>query len=84
VKLRLRVERGNLAGAEGRCRANMAHTRQSRPDSGFGFQDKVLKLFSGVPPWLGSGTTLARLSNRPGMKPDWVKQLFLEWRDGHN
>ena len=27
-----------------RCRANMAHTRHSMPDSGLGFQAKVLKL----------------------------------------
>jgi hypothetical protein len=32
-----------------RSRANMAHIRQSRPDSGLGFQVKVLKLFKGVP-----------------------------------
>ena len=28
-----------------RCRANMAHVRQSRPDSGLGFQEKVLEPF---------------------------------------
>ena len=28
-----------------RCRANMAHIRQSRPDCGLGFQVKVLKFF---------------------------------------
>jgi len=31
------------------CRANMAHTRQSRPDSGHCFQVKVLKTFQAVP-----------------------------------
>jgi len=38
-----------------RCRANMAHVRQSRPDSGLGFQVKVLKPFKVVPFSLGSG-----------------------------
>ena len=37
------------------CRANSAHVRQSRPDSGLGFQVKVFKLFQGVPSSLGSG-----------------------------
>ena len=27
------------------CRDNMAHIRQSRPDSGLGFQESVLKIF---------------------------------------
>jgi len=27
------------------CRANMAHIRKSRPDSGIGFQEKVVKTF---------------------------------------
>jgi len=38
-----------------RCRANMAHVRQSRPDSGLGFQAKVLKIFSSVPSSFGPG-----------------------------
>ena len=33
---------------------NMAHIRQSRPDSGLGFQAKVLETFSAVPSSLGS------------------------------
>ena len=41
-----------------RCRANMAHIRESRPDSGFGFQVKVLKTVYGVPSWLDSGKYL--------------------------
>ena len=32
-----------------RCRANMAHIRQSRPDSGLGFQVIVLKPFKLLP-----------------------------------
>ena len=31
------------AGVKCRCRVNMAHTRQPRPDSGRGFQEKALK-----------------------------------------
>ena len=38
-----------------RCRSNMAHARQSRPDSGLDFQVKVLEPFSVVPSSLGSG-----------------------------
>ena len=38
------------------ARANMAHTRQSRPDSGLGLQVKVLKTREVVPSWLDSGT----------------------------
>jgi len=33
------------AGSKVRCRANMAHIRQSRPDSGRGFQVKPFELF---------------------------------------
>ena len=33
-----------------RCRANTAHIRQSKPDSGPGCQANVLKTFYGVPP----------------------------------
>ena len=43
-----------------RCPANMAHIRQSRPDSGLGFQVKVLKTLKVVPSLLGSGAILAR------------------------
>ena len=39
-----------------RCRVNMAHIRQSRPDSGLGFQVEVLKTFKIVSSSLGSGT----------------------------
>ena len=38
-----------------RCRANMAHIRQSRPGSGLGIQIKVHKAFNVVPFSLGSG-----------------------------
>ena len=43
-----------------RCRANMAHTRHSRPDFGLDFQIKVLKPLSAVPSWLDSGCKHAR------------------------
>jgi len=39
----------------GRCRANVAHIRQSRPDAGLAFQVKFLKMFQCVPSSLGSG-----------------------------
>ena len=39
----------------GRCRANMAHIRQSGPDSGVVFQVKVLEIFAIIPCSLGSG-----------------------------
>ena len=42
-KTQRQVKRGR------RCRANMAHMRQSRPDSGLGFQVKVLQTFKVVP-----------------------------------
>ena len=38
-----------------RCRANMAHIRQPMPDSGLGFQLKVLQPFYVVSSLLGSG-----------------------------
>ena len=37
------------------CRANVAHARQTRPDSGPGFQAKVLTPIQVVPSSLGSG-----------------------------
>jgi len=41
-----------------RCTANMAHVRQSRPDSGLGFQLKVLKPFEAVPSSLGRSSRI--------------------------
>ena len=38
-----------------RCRANLANTRQSRPDADLDFQLKVLQTFQVVPALLGSG-----------------------------
>ena len=44
-----------LADGVSRCRANVVHIGQSRPDYGLGSQVKVLERFSGVPSSLGSG-----------------------------
>ena len=41
-----------------RCRANMAQTRQSRPDSGLDVQVKDIKTICVVPSSLGSGPHL--------------------------
>ena len=47
--------RGGFPGAECvRCRENMARVRQSRPDSGLGFQVKVLETFQVVSSSLGN------------------------------
>jgi len=59
-----------------RCRANMAHTRQSRPHSGLGFQGKVVETFQVVPSSLGSGTTGAF----PGTSLTWSRGDRLESR----
>jgi len=48
-----RAERGRASHAH--CRAISAHIRQSGPESGSGFQVKVLKTFYVVPFSLGSG-----------------------------
>ena len=47
------VGRGVALQGEDRCRANMTHVRQSRPDSGLGFQVKIRKS-QVVPSSLGS------------------------------
>ena len=44
-KVTHRRRRSAGAGVEGRCRANLEHIRQSRPDSGLDFQVKVLATF---------------------------------------
>ena len=53
----------------GRCRANMAHIRQSRPDSGRGFQVEVLKTYQVVPSSRRSGP--GRGSGRWGVGSWW-------------
>ena len=46
-------------GIFGRCRANMAHARQSTPELGLGFKGQVLKMFPAVPSPLESGKNRA-------------------------
>jgi len=38
----------NLTALDAQCEANSAHIRQSRPDSGRGFQVEVLETFQGI------------------------------------
>ena len=59
-----------------RGRANIAHVRQSRPDSGLGFQVKVLKFFLIVPsslvenwPWPIMTSSCAFASSAPRSPP---------------
>ena len=49
----------------------MAHIRQSRPDSGLGFQANVVKTFQAVPSSLGSGHTGAEA--RRYARPDQIE-----------
>ena len=51
----LSTNKGHLGSLGGRCRAKVAHVTKSTPDSGLGFQVKVLDTFSGAPFSLGSG-----------------------------
>jgi len=44
-----------------RCRANVAHVRQSRPDPGLDFQVNVLETCCGVPSSLGSDLERERM-----------------------
>jgi len=65
------------------CSANMAHIRPSGPDSGLGFQVKVLKILHGVP----SSLTATDASRRPRLSPlpsekgtnKPVKAIFWPW-----
>ena len=57
---------GGGAAGEGRCRANTAQIRQSRPGSGLGFHIEVLETFQGVLFSLGSGRLTKVLSLFPG------------------
>ena len=45
----------NIGWIQYRCRANSAQIRQSRPDSGLGFEAHILTPSAGVGAWLGSG-----------------------------
>jgi len=59
---------------EGRCRANVAHIRQSRPNSGPGFQTKVLKNIKVVPSSLGSGE--GAMPAGGGVKAPFIGHVF--------
>ena len=56
---------------EVRCRANMAHTSPSVPDSGLGSQVKVLKTFSAAPSSLGNGLQYRGTSLIRRCSPPW-------------
>jgi hypothetical protein len=58
----------------GRCRANMAHIRQSRPDSGLGSQAKVPKPCKLFP----HRSEAVSASSLPGFKPTTLKTLHAE------
>ena len=49
------ASRVEIQTGAGRSRANMAHIRHSRPDSGRDFQARDLKTFQVVPSSLGTG-----------------------------
>ena len=51
------------------CRANVPHEIHSRPDSGLGFQVKILKTFQVFPSWLESRMELSREQGVEG--PPW-------------
>ena len=55
----------------------MAHFRESRPDSGLGFQVTGIKTVHGVPSSLGSGE-----ASRGGGEGDW--SVFVNLRNGGN
>ena len=48
-----------LGSRRNRCRVNAAHIRQPSPDSGFGFQVKVLKTFELDASSIGSSSSKA-------------------------
>ena len=61
-----------------RCRANMVHTRESRPDTGLGFQVQVLEPLQSFPFSLGSEAYLSlcwqmvsSLSSFKGPSAEW-------------
>jgi len=61
----------------------MAHRRQPRPDSGLGFQVKVLQIFQVVPSTLGSGRTLnvgpKGNANSHGARPVHLIITMVKW-----
>ena len=62
------------------CRANMAHIRQSRPDSGFGFHIRVLQTFQGVPLLLGSSlSTVGNCILESRLEMSGTSQVISGW-----
>ena len=59
-----------------RCRVNMAHTRQSKQDSGLICQANVLNTFEGVPSSLGSGPYPPIAVEREGTNLINARQFF--------
>ena len=55
-----------------RCRPDLAHRRQPRPDSGLGFQVRALISFQGIPSCLGSGGR--------GLLPGKLRISQVRWR----
>ena len=60
-----------------RCRANMAHIRQSRPGSGLGSQVKVLETVLVVTSLLGSGCSLFLYNTQPVEKSNYCEVIDL-------
>jgi len=56
-----------------RCRANMAHVRRSRPDSGLDFLVKVLATFQVVPSSLESGRRVPAPQGRTLYGPEQAR-----------
>jgi hypothetical protein len=61
MQVHIRGQNLALTVLHARCRANMAHTRESRPDSDLGFQAKVLSLCQVVPSSFGTGLCISFL-----------------------
>jgi hypothetical protein len=54
----------------------MAHIRQSRPDSGLGFQVKVLKIFQVVPSSLGSAKSTSPDTPTPATPRKTLREVI--------
>jgi len=65
---------------------NLAHIRQSSPDSDLGFQVKFLQTFQGVPSSLGSRTGVSVPASAQAINPPWrcllTKQPGVWFRGG--
>ena len=63
------MARAGRPSKQHRCRAHMAHIRQSGPDSGRGFQTKVLETFHVVLFFLGVTSEVTAISRLPHLTP---------------